>query len=435
MAVTSSDLMRIDDTGTAHPVSRTASQKMRARTGTFRLMPGPAHVVFMRFVGDDGKRDEEDGAVIKLSGEIVSRGTLGDIVALISHVGWRGELLVLDGATSRSIFFDGGHVVGAHSTAPGERLGEIFYQFGALTEAQVEQCVAVEGKRVGDAAIELGLLTREKLFELMGKQIEEIVYKTLLVGDGMFYFLDRFDAARLNGQFTFNADNLLMESSQRMDEMSYFRERIPSDEHVPTRVPSKPAPTGGDETLLRVWQQIDGESSIEELGRRCELSLFETTRAVFTLCQQGLVQIRPPKLDDPRAVVELFNLAMRAIFKVASSASAVEGLKEELARFASGSGLYDPLFNAAGPEEDGSVQPERVVANLAMLAGANPIDSLCQWLYDYGAFALFVSGSLVSKESESSLAKQVGEILSPLRQNLGAADSSQEESAIVIELD
>ena len=35
--------------------------------------------------------------------------------------------------------------------AEGERLGEILYQLGALTEQQVAECIAVEGKRLGDA--------------------------------------------------------------------------------------------------------------------------------------------------------------------------------------------------------------------------------------------------------------------------------------------
>src|SRR6187401_991372 len=48
------ELVRIDGTGTAHPVGKTASQRMRARQGSFRVMPGPSHLIVMRYVGDDG---------------------------------------------------------------------------------------------------------------------------------------------------------------------------------------------------------------------------------------------------------------------------------------------------------------------------------------------------------------------------------------------
>ena len=72
MADEHQDLVRVDGTGTAHPVGRLASQYMRGRQGTFRVMPGPPHLVFMRHVGEDGVRDERDGAICRLAGEITA---------------------------------------------------------------------------------------------------------------------------------------------------------------------------------------------------------------------------------------------------------------------------------------------------------------------------------------------------------------------------
>jgi hypothetical protein len=408
------DLVRIDETGTAHAVSRNASQNLRARKGTFRLMPSPMHIVFMRFVGEDGQRDEDDGAVIKLSGEVVTRGSLCDIVALIGHAGWKGELVVYDGLNTRSIFFEHNNVIGAHSNAEGERLGEILYQFGALTQEQVDQCRAVAGKRLGDAAVDLGFISREKLFSLMSKQTEEIVYKTLVIGDGMFYFLDRYDESRLAARSNLRSNALLMEGVRRMDEINYFRERIPSDEHVPVRVVTRKGEPS--EELRRVYTAIDGETSVVELGRRCELSLFDVTQAVFQLCQTGHVQIRPPKPTDPHAIVETFNGAMRLIVKTVLVFGKIDELRMTLASFASGSGVYDALFMFAGPEDDGTVKTERVVTNIKGLAGDDAVTSLSQWLYEYTAFALFAATSLVPKETEQTLSRQVSEMTAPLRQ-------------------
>src|SRR5882724_2687805 len=110
-----SELVRIDPTGVAHPIGNVASQRMRARAGAFRLLPAPAHVVFMRYTGEDGRRDAEDGAVVRLAGEITTPGSMCDVFALLGQTGWRGELTVLDGASARSVFFDGGNVVGAQT--------------------------------------------------------------------------------------------------------------------------------------------------------------------------------------------------------------------------------------------------------------------------------------------------------------------------------
>ena len=407
-----SDLVRIDDTGTAHPVSRTASQKMRARKGTFRLLPAPAHVVFMRYVGEDGKREEDDGAVVKLAGEITKPGGLCDIVSLVGHANWKGELVVLDGLTSRSVFFEQGKVIGAQSTAEGERLGEILYQYGALDRAQVAQCMSLEGKRLGEAAVELGLLTREKLYQLIGRQTEEIVYNMLRVADGTFYFLDRYDESRLMSRHNLSVSGVLMEGVRRMDELSYFHERIPSDEHVPVRVAGKAEP-GKD--MLKIWHAIDGERSVLEVGRLCELSLFDATQAVFQLFQTGHVQIRPPEPTDPNAIVAMFNGAMRLIFRAVEEEGKAAELRLTLTSYASGSGVYDALFLFAGPNDDGSVRAERIVTNIASLAGDDALRSLSQWLYDYAAFALFASSPLIAKEAGQIVTRQAMEIILPLQ--------------------
>ena len=102
------ELVRIDSKGQAHPIGNVASQRMRAREGAYRILPAPKHVVFMRYTGEDGRRDAEDGAVVRLSGEVTAAGTLCDILALVAQTGWRGELVVLDGDDERSIFFEQG---------------------------------------------------------------------------------------------------------------------------------------------------------------------------------------------------------------------------------------------------------------------------------------------------------------------------------------
>jgi len=76
-------------------------------------------------------KDSEARACV-LSGEIRAPGAPCDIVGLIGHAGYRGELLVLSPAANRSVYFDQGYVIGAQSTALGERLGEVLYRYGVL---------------------------------------------------------------------------------------------------------------------------------------------------------------------------------------------------------------------------------------------------------------------------------------------------------------
>ncbi len=52
----------MDATGTAHPAGQDGQPAHARRQGAFRLMPAPPHLIVMRYVGEDGRRDPEDGA-------------------------------------------------------------------------------------------------------------------------------------------------------------------------------------------------------------------------------------------------------------------------------------------------------------------------------------------------------------------------------------
>ncbi len=404
------ELVRIDDTGAIHPVGKVASQRMRARKGAFRMMPAPAHVVFVRYVGEDGERDEDDGAVVKLAGEVTAPGGMCDIVALVAQAGWKGELVVLSGETSRSLFFEAGNILCAQTNVAAERIGALLYRLGVLSQEEVQEVeVALpEGRRFGEVAVALGLVTREKLFEVMAKQVNEIAFASLLVSDGMFYFLDRYDPARVPLRHHVSANSLLMEGVQRMDESKYFRERIPSESHVPVPIAGRSDPA---EELRSVWQACDGHRSVLEVGRTCGLGEFEVTRALFQLVQAGFLHVNPPMPEGPEALVSIFNQDIGIVFETAARAAKGDLLRDHLAQFASSIGIYDALFAGAGPGPDGRLDEARTVQNVTTLGGSDAEGLLAQWLYEYAAFALFDAGSHLSKEDEQHLSKEVSELI------------------------
>jgi hypothetical protein len=423
------ELVRVDATGTAHPVGKTASQRMRARQGGFRMMPAPSHLIVMRYVGEDGRRDPEDGPIFRLGGEITAPGAICDIVALIGQAGWKGELVVLDGTHSRSIFFEQSHVIAAQSTVEMERLGEVLYRYGALTKDQIAttaKAVTPE-MRFGEAAVKLGFVAREKLYHLMGKQVEEIVYAVLLVGDGMFFFLDQYDESRINARQNLSVNGLLMEGVRRMDETRYFRDRIPSEQHVPARVHGRDPPAV---EFARVYEGIDGSRSVTDLCRWVGQGEFEVTQALFQLVQSGHVVVHAPRPTGSAAVVALFNQAIALIFREVDATGKGGEVREQLSSFATGAGVYDALFRKAGPATDGTLVAEKVIENIGVLVGPTEAEStLAQWLYEYVSFAVFVAEPFLrpgadhppvslrsgaAAQAQGSLAKRVAELVVPL---------------------
>ncbi len=410
------ELVRIDAQGQAHPIGNVASQRMRARAGAYRILPAPKHVVFMRYTGEDGQRDLEDGAIVRLSGEVTAPGTLCDILALVAQTGWRGELVVLDGDEARSLFFEHGNVVGAVTNVEDERLGSVLYRFGVITGEQHAQVLAgmQGGRRFGETAIELGVLAHDQIYAYISRQIEEIVFATMTVGDGTFFFLDGFDDARLVSRHTMSANALLMDGVTRMDELRYFQQKIPSADHIPFRAENRGTP--GREFQV-VYSAIDGKLSVGEIGRHTGLGEFETTKALYALLQSQHVTIHQPRVSGgPSSLVSAANGALRAIFAAAHNAGKAAEVRSNLAQFAVGAGVYDLLFRKAGPDESGALDAETVASNSVVVAGGADQDNLLrQMLHEYVSFALFSAGAALGSGAEVELLKQVAPALGGLR--------------------
>ena len=402
------DLLRIDSTGMVHPLGRTASQEMRARAGEWRLLPGPKGVVLAR--------PAVDGAVLRMAGEIRSPGAICDVIALAAQSQWTGEIVITDEtAAARSIYLDLGMVVGASTNVATERLGETLYQFGVITREQLDKILAssnVTGKRIGEAAIELEFVSAEELFPMMARQVEEVFYAALRVGEGVYYVFDRYDETQLARRHNMAAGALLMEGARRMDEMRFFRERIPNDGYIPSPKANDRKPP---DELADVFAQCDGKRSIAEIGRRTGQLEFEVTRGVFQLVQGGFVIVAAPRPQGPVAIVEAFNPALVEIHRRCDAVGRGGELRDALSRFATGALVFDPLFFGAGPSPEGTFKSDRVSTNLAAVAGEDPDAWLVQLLEEYVGFALFQAGSLLSRESEAALAAQVAEALKPVR--------------------
>jgi hypothetical protein len=169
---------------------------------------------------------------------------------------------------------------------------------------------------------------------------------------------------------------------------------------------------------MDVYQYVNGENSVRELGRLTGLGEFETTKKVYGLLQSKHVAIKPPKFSGgPVAVVEAANDVLTAAFRRATAAGRTQELRESLNTYVVGQGVfYDMLLQGAGPDAAGRLTADRVVDNAQMVAqGGNVELTLRKLLFDYVSFALFSLGSTLGEEQERMLQNEVDEALNTLR--------------------
>jgi len=247
----------------------------------------------------------------------------------------------------------------------------------------------------------------------MARQVEEVFYTVLQLSSGMFYFFDRYDEKAISHRHNLNVSGLLMEGVRRMDEMRFFREKVPNDEYVPT--PTNVAGKKPPDELAVVYSHCDGKRSIAEIERTTGLLEFDVTRAIFQLLNAGFLTIAAARPQGADSIVGVFNRALAAVHAACADVGKIGDLREGLSRFATGAGIYDPLFLSAGPLEDGTLRPDRVSRNLAALAGDDPDAWLIQLMHEYVGFAMFQAESLLPRETQRTLRDAVGEMLKPVR--------------------
>lgn len=411
-----SDLVVIQADGAIRVLGRAAERRLRDRAGRYRLVADAKGLVVLR--ADEGPGELGAHPRVLLAGEIVSRMTVLEVVNMIAISGWRGEMHVFGPDHHRAMAIDHGAVKYARSDDPDDRLGQVLYQAGAVTKAQLDDVLAATDRerRLGTVLVDRGLLTQKQLFTHLQKQVEQIFFAALLTGEGSFVFLrPDVDEPPPDHPVHLPVQALLLEGVQRIDEMALFRGRIPSSDFVPALVPRASIPAI-DPSAQVVLAFCDGERDIDAIARESGLGEFLTTKTLYGLIQQGLVELHKKTGDGGAAVkrlTEQFNEVLREVFRRVAEFGGVEATRQTLEAWIQGSG-YGPIFGEK-VGEDGAVDPEFVAAAMANVEVENPMEGLLQALHELSTFALFAATSAMPRGQELALSRDVTERLKQIQ--------------------
>lgn len=403
---------------------KVASPRLKAyltnREGKWKPVPSTDQLLV--FQKDDAKgqgQQEQSGPLkvgkVMLCGSIESPGDLIDVVTFVYTSKKTGVLVVLQNRLKKTVLFQDGDVRMATSNLKEDRLGAVLYRYGLITTAQLNQALkqVTASRKVGQVLVELGALTVHDLYTYVRKQIEEIFYSILLIRHAEFFFYKLEDPKGLPVQLNLSTHNLLMEGVRRIDEMSYFKEKVPSADLVPEICPETP-PKKLEQKEGNVYYLIDGKRTIKDLARESRMGEFETTKILFHLIQMRYVRVREEHevarglkpsapVEALHQVVETFNRFYRKIYAAVKSKGRHEELRRGLESFFAGSTSFASLYTDINVQSDGTLPPDRVVFNLEQIDTSNRTDFLYQGLNELLFFEMFTAGEALTPEDEKEL--------------------------------
>lgn len=200
-----------------------------------------------------------------------------------------------------SLFFREGRLIHAAFEGKPSRLTDVLVQVGRLTPEQAQAVRARSrvdtDKELGLLLIQNGYLSQNDIIQGVRGYLLETVYQLFTWAAGDF----RFEPNQLPPEeritVPLSLENVILEGNRRQQEWERLRDEIP-DLDVPLRFAERPGANLRDISLTREqWQVIsfiNSRNSIKQIGEYLGLDEFQVRRVVYSLKQNGLIEMAQP---------------------------------------------------------------------------------------------------------------------------------------------
>lgn len=255
----------------------------------------------------------------------LTKVNIADVLSFLNMIQRSGLLIIESGEHTIHIYFSNGEIVYAFSTNPEFKIGKTLYKLGLIGEKELKEAEAhlAEGERFGSILLKKEFLKPKDLWMGLKYQMEEIVFSSFSVKEGLGTFFDNISPDPDLTRITLNTQNLLMEGFRRMDEWALIREKIPSGNVILEPSRNQP-PLKISEGVRRVLESVDGKTSVEEIVRKSKLGEFNTYKILYQLLKLGIIHVagepeEGEKTEDIkrwREMVERYNGYFERIVEV-----------------------------------------------------------------------------------------------------------------------
>jgi hypothetical protein len=246
-------------------------------------------------------------------------GDLGNVevprlLSRLHRAGYTGKLTLTTGRVSKSVWFAGGSIVFARSSAGHDRLLDALLRCGMLTRSQYEEgrrLTEAEGRRAGQVLVEAGFLKQSEMLGALQEHLARIVDSTMPWREGTWLLEPDVRSAEPIQLTTPTAVLLVEGIRQRIEPArmlglvggpsSHPRLRNRGAEGTATRVDVALGLqlTPGEEAWLPL---LDGRASLGELLARPGADEAELLLVVYALHVLDLLELPGEPMPAPRVV-------------------------------------------------------------------------------------------------------------------------------------
>ncbi len=204
-----------------------------------------------------------------------------------------GAIVVEHGDVERKIFIDKGEIIVATSTAREDRLVDLLYREGRLSDEEYRgaaKTVGLSGRRVGAILVERGLISSRELFPLVRHHYETIIHDTFAWPEGLWRY-DPDAVAQERILLTSPSPALILEGIRADARPEDIMNLAPSN-FMPVglqRGICKIEEAGLVPEELDVYFACDGTATVDKLATRYDIEKVELRKMLAGLTALGLL--------------------------------------------------------------------------------------------------------------------------------------------------
>jgi tetratricopeptide (TPR) repeat protein len=207
-----------------------------------------------------------------------------------------GHLHFSHGGERRSLLVRRGAIAHGTSDVSGQHLGDILVRYGYLTQIDLERAMPMalrDRRRLGDLLVEMGLVARDRVHEVVAIQIREILSEVTSRSDGSFAFEELSDQGADAEAVTYPIGQMILETARRIQSPEIVgralgdRSRKVSLSTHPLLRSQALALTPTEGFLL---SRIDGTTTANEALGLVPLPIEDVERSLFALLCTGAIE-------------------------------------------------------------------------------------------------------------------------------------------------